>query len=339
MRIDNEQVLDDLLSEPTPQLVEMFQRLAGDIVVLGVAGKMGPTLARMARRAADAAGGSRRVIGVSRFSGGGEADLNQHGVETIRCDLLDPAAVGKLPEAENIIYLAGRKFGSSGDESTTWAMNALVPANVCRRYPRSRFVALSTGNVYPLVSCSSTGSCEADSPHPVGEYAMSGLARERIFEHFSRTNGTPLALIRLNYACDLRYGVLVDLAQKVQQGAPIDLTMGYFNTIWQRDANAMTLRALEHATSLPWVVNLTGPEKLAVRVVAAKLGVLLNKPVRLAGSEAETALLSDACQGIQRLGPLTMPAEELIQQVADWIARGGRTLNKPTHFETRDGKF
>jgi nucleoside-diphosphate-sugar epimerase len=310
-------------------------------VVLGVAGKLGVTLARMARRAADEADGMppRRVIGVARFSSGGEAEFHRHGIETIRCDLLDEAAVAKLPDAPNVIFLAARKFGSTGDEPLTWAMNAVVPAIVARRYANSRIVALSTGNVYPLVPCDSNGSRESDLPRPIGEYAMSCLAKERVFEYYSRAYCTPVAIVRLNYACDLRYGVLVDIAQKVWRGEAVDLAMGYFNTIWQGDACAMTLRALEQAASPAWIVNVSGPERLSVRSSAEKLAELLHKPVRFQGQEAKTALLSDASAALAKLGPLQMTANELLQHVAHWVMQGGRTLNKPTHFEVRDGRF
>jgi nucleoside-diphosphate-sugar epimerase len=327
--------LEDALSEPTPGAAETLARCPGDIMFLGAAGKMGPSLARMAKRAAP----DRRVIAVSRFSGGSEDAFQSHGVETIRCDLLHEAAVAKLPDAENVIFLAARKFGSTGDESLTWAMNAVVPSIVCRRYASSRIVALSTGNVYPLVPRDSTGSRETDPPQPIGEYAMSCLAKERVFEHYSRAHGTRVAIVRLNYACDLRYGVLVDIAQKVWRGEPVDVKMGYFNTIWQGDACAMTLRALKHAASPPWIVNVTWPERLSVRATAEELGRLMNKPVRFQGQEAETALLSDASVALEKLGPLQMTTGELLQHVAHWVMLGGRTLNKPTHFEVRDGRF
>ena len=247
--------------------------------------------------------------------------------------------MAKLPEAPNVVFLAARKFGSTGDEPLTWSMNAVVPALVARRYASSRIVALSTGNVYPLAPHDSNGSRETDPPRPVGEYAMSCLAKERVFEYYSRAHGTPVALVRLNYACDLRYGVLVDIAQKIWRGDAIELAMGYFNTIWQGDACAMTLRALEHAASPPWIVNVTGPERLSVRSSAEKLGQIMKKPVRLQGNEAETALLSDASIGLAKLGPLQMTADELLRHVAQWVMQGGRTLNKPTHFEVRDGRF
>ncbi|WP_406697684.1 NAD-dependent epimerase/dehydratase family protein [Singulisphaera sp. Ch08] len=338
--IETEAELETLLSEPTAEVIETLSRLPGDIVLLGVAGKMGPTLARMARRASDASGTPRRVIGVSRFSApGSQEELAAHGVETISCDLLNEAELARLPDAAHVIYLAGKKFGSTGDEATTWVMNAYLPALVAKRYRDSRIVAFSSGNIYGMVPASSAGSREEDPPRPVGEYAMSCLARERIFEAFSRSQQTPMALIRLNYACELRYGVIVDLAQKVQAGEPIDLGMGYLNTIWQGDANALTLRALEHTATPPTVINLTGPERLSVRAVAERLGELMNRPVRFIGTESDSALLNDARQGLERLGPPRVTADSLIERVAAWVSRGGTSLGKPTHFESRDGAF
>lgn len=337
--VNDEEALDELLTRPRDLVVESVRKLAGDILVLGVAGKMGATLARMARRAADEVGESCRVIGVARFSAGGEVEFHRHNIETIRCDLLDEGAVARLPDAPNVVFLAARKFGSTGDEDLTWAMNAVVPAIIARRYAKSRVVALSTGNVYPLVPRDSSGSRETDPPWPIGEYAMSCLAKERVFEYYSRSQGTPVAIVRLNYACDLRYGVLVDIAQKIYHGEAVDLSMGYFNTIWQGDACAMTLRALEHAASPPWIVNVTGPERLSVRECAEQLGQIMNRPVRFQGREAETALLSDATAAVDQLGPLTMAADMLLQHVAHWVIQGGRALNKPTHFEVRDGRF
>jgi nucleoside-diphosphate-sugar epimerase len=331
--------LEDQLSEPPAGVVETMGRLDGDLVILGVAGKMGPTLARMAKRASDAAGVRRRVIGVARFTGGGEEALRAHGVEAVRCDLLDPATVAGLPEAPNVLFMTGRKFGSTGGEAATWATNCFAPGVVAEKYRGSRTVVLSTGNVYPLTRVGSGGAREDDPSGPVGEYAMSALGRERVFEYFSRAFGTPVALVRLNYACDLRYGVLVDLARRVWAGEPIDLGMGRFNTIWQGDANAMTLRAFDLAASPPWVVNVTGPEELSVRAVCEQFGRRFGRPVRFTGAEAATALLSNATRGVQLLGPLRVATDRLIEWVADWVARGGRSLGKPTHFESRDGRF
>lgn len=338
--ISSEIELEDRLSEPTAQVVETLRQFPGDILLLGVGGKMGPSLARMTKRASDLAGGRRRVIGVARFSDRrAEADLQGQGIETLRGDLLDEAFVASLPEAPHLIYLAGMKFGATGNESATWAMNCYLPSLICRRFPASRIVAFSTGNVYGLVPVDQGGSREQDAPRPVGEYAMSCLGRERMFEHFSHTQHTPVSLIRLNYACDLRYGVLVDLAWQIWRGAPIDLAMGYFNTIWQRDANAMTLCAMAHAASLPWIVNVTGPERLSVRETCERLAAKLERPVSFVGVEAETALLSDAARCMDTFGPPSMTATDLIDLVATWIQSGGRQLGKPTHFESRDGRF
>jgi nucleoside-diphosphate-sugar epimerase len=332
--------LEDLLSEPTPGAIAALSRLGGDLILLGVGGKMGPTLARMAKRGFDAAGSKHRVIGVSRFSSAQEeVNLRKHGVETIRCDLLDEAAVAALPDAPNVVHMAGMKFGATGQEPLTWAMNAYLPSVVCKKYRGSRIVAFSTGNVYGMTPIAGGGSRENDEPRPVGEYAMSCLGRERMFEHFSRTLNIPTALVRLNYACEPRYGVFVDLAQKVLAGEPIDLAMGHFNIIWQGDANAMTLQCFDHVATPPIVVNVTGPEKLGVRKVAEKLGRLLGKQPRFVGQEAETALLSDASRAFDWFGRPGVTADDLLHWVADWVRRGGATLNKPTHFESRAGRF
>jgi nucleoside-diphosphate-sugar epimerase len=332
--------LDDLLSEPPDSLVDVMRRLDGDILVLGVAGKMGPSLARMARRATDSAGVRRRIIGVSRFtSSAQEQALQSHGIETVRGDLLDEAALAALPEAANVVFMAGRKFGSTGDEPLTWAMNAYLPALVCRRYRHSRIVAFSTGNVYGLTRAGSGGSVETDPPRPVGEYAMSCLGRERMFEHFSGEAGIPTALVRLNYAVEMRYGVLADLARRVRAGEPIDVTMGYFNVIWQADANAMALALFDHVASPPLVVNVAGPEELSVRETCETFATLMNVAVTFHGSEAPDALLSNGSLVRSLVGGPRVDARRLIAWTADWVSRGGPSLDKPTHFESRDGTF
>lgn len=337
--IENEAQLEDLLSEPTPEVIETLGRLQGDVILLGVAGKMGPTLARMVRRGSDAAGVRRRVVGVARFSSGGREALEAQGVETIVCDLLDENDVARLPEVANVVFMAGMKFGSTGNEAATWAMNSYLPGVVCRKYSRSRIVAFSTGNVYGLTPVVGGGSREEDVLQPVGEYAMSCLGRERVFEYFSRKLAIPVAIIRLNYACELRYGVLVDIANRVWSGEPVEVGMGHFNTIWQGDANAMTLRAFDHVATPPWVVNVTGPERLSIRALGEQFGRLLGKEVRFTGMESTTALLSNAQAGLERLGPPRLPLDRLMTWIADWVARGGKSLGKPTHFESRDGRF
>jgi len=332
--------LEDMLSEPTDAAIDAMRRSDGDIIILGVAGKMGPTLARMARRASDRAGVRRRVIGVSRFGDRAQEDaLRSHDIETIRCDLLDEESVRRLPDAPNVVFMAGRKFGSTGDEPLTWAMNTYLPSIVCRRYRESRMVAFSTGNVYGLTRAGAGGSVETDAPRPTGEYAMSCLGRERMFEHFSRALKIPVALVRLNYAVEMRYGVLLDLARKVQARHAIDVTMGYFNIIWQGDANAMALALFDQAATPPRVVNVAGPEELSVRETSQKLATLMDIQVTFQGTEAPDALLSNGSLGRSLAGEPRVTAEQLIAWTADWVRRGGPTLDKPTHFESRDGRF
>jgi hypothetical protein len=337
--IQTEEQLDDLLSEPTPGVLATLSRLEGDLLILGVSGKMGPTLARMARRASDMAGVRRRVIGVARFSGRGEARLREWGIETVRADLLDPAQLARLPEAPNIMYMMGMKFGATGQEALTWAMNSYLPGMICQRFRQSRIVAFSTGNVYRLTPVTLGGSVETDLLQPVGEYAMSCVGRERIFEYFSRTLSIPLALLRLNYAVELRYGVLVDLAQRVWAGQEVDLAMGNVNVIWQGDANAMALQAFDHVASPPFVVNIAGPELLSVRRIAEEFGRIFGKEVAFRGSEAADALLSNSQRGHQLFGYPRVGVRQMMAWIANWIQCGGPTHGKPTHFETRDGKF
>jgi nucleoside-diphosphate-sugar epimerase len=333
--------LDDLLSTPTEGVIRTCSRLDGDLVVLGVGGKMGPSLAWMARRGFDAAGRrDRRVLGVARFTDPEcEPWLRARGVETIRCNLLEPGAIERLPQAENVISMFAMKFGSTGQEAQTWAMNSFLPGLIAQHYRRSRIVAFSTGNVYGLVNVSRGGSTEADDPRPVGEYAMSCLGRERILEHFSCTLGIPMVLIRLNYAVEMRYGVLVDLGRKVLAGSPIDLDMGYFNVIWQADANAIALCALDHVAKPPAVLNVTGPEVLGVRHVAQRFAGRFGASLQLKGAEAPDALLSNSTLCRDLFGPPRLEADQLMDLTADWLAHGGPTLDKPTHFEARDGRF
>jgi len=338
-RVGSGEELEELLSRPTDQVCDVLRGLSGDLVLLGAGGKMGLSLARMARRAWDRVGHRGRVIAVSRFSSGSQAQFHSQGIETLRCDLLNPEELRTLPEVENVIAMTGRKFGSTGDEPLTWAMNTLLAADICRKFPHSRLVAFSTGNVYGLVPVAAGGSHEGDSPQPVGEYAQSCLGRERLYEYGSRELGIPAALIRLNYACDLRYGVLVDLALRVWNRQPVDLSMGYFNTIWQGDANAQSLCAFEHLTRPPWIVNVTGSEILSVRVVCETLGRLWSVPVAFTGHESTTALLSNNSLARSLWGSPAVTTERLLQWVADWIESGRPLLGKPTHFESREGQF
>ena len=340
MNIKTVEQLDDALSLPHDSLVQSLAKLDGDILVLGVAGKMGPTLACMAKRASEQAGVARRVIGVARFANNAERQkLDTWGIETIKADLLNEQEVAELPDAPNVVFMAGMKFGSTGSESLTWAMNAVVPAIVSSRYRDSRIAAFSTGNVYGLVPVSDGGSVENAPLNPTGEYAMSCLGRERVFEHFSRTHGTPMSIIRLNYACELRYGVLVDLATRIKNGQPIDLTMGSFNVIWQADANAHALASLADCDTPPFVVNVTGPETLNVREVSNKLAERMKLPVTLTGKESPTALLNNASLSHIRYGKPETSIDELLNNVADWVSQGGDSLAKPTGFEIRNGKF
>jgi dTDP-4-dehydrorhamnose reductase len=332
--------LEEFLSAPSEAVIHALGRLDGDIVVLGVGGKMGPTLAAMAKRASVAAGNKRRVIGVARFSSPNlEHHLQGWGIETLRCDLLDRKALAHLPDAANVVYMAGMKFGSTGNESLTWAMNSFLPGLVSERYANSRIVAFSTGNVYGLSPVSNSGSREEDPLNPVGEYAMSCLGRERILEHFSRAQHTKMSLLRLNYASELRYGVLLDIAQRVHAGQPVPLSMGYLNALWQGDANAMALQALTCVSEPPNVINLAGPELLSVRRVAEEFGDRLSKPVRFEGEESEDALLSNGEKAYRLFGRPRVAAAQLIVWIADWVSRGGETLAKPTHFENRAGRF
>ncbi len=338
--IGDEEQLERLLSEPTPEVVEVLRQLEGDLLILGVGGKIGPSLARMARRAAEEAGKRRRIIGVALFeSEQARQSLADEGIECIHGDLLDRSFLAQLPDAPNVLFLAGMKFGSTENLSLTWAINCYLPGLVAERFRQSRIVAFSTGCVYPLVPVASGGSLESDAPQPIGEYAQSCLGRERMFEYGSRTYGTPVALIRLNYAVEMRYGVLVDIAGKVFAGEPIDLGMGHVNVIWQGDVNAMVLRCLEHCQSPPLVLNVTGPETVSVRWLAKQFGTLFQKEPRFVGEESATALLSNAARAFALFGYPRIPLEVLIRWTADWIASGRPLLHKPTHFEVRNGKF
>lgn len=329
--------LEEWLSRPTEAVEDALKSLEGNLMILGAGGKMGPTLARMARRALPE---DRDVIAVSRFSSQATvAELESHGVTVIRCDLLDRTAVAELPAAPNVIFMAGQKFGTQDQPELTWMMNGVLPAIVAERYANSRLVVFSTGCVYPFAPVDSGGSRETDPVAPTGEYAWSCAARERVFTHFSKRNGTPLLIFRLNYAIDLRYGVLHDIATKVHRGQPVDVSMGYVNVIWQGDANARALQCLSHTASPPEILNVTGAETLSVRNLAERFGVLLEREPVITGEESATAWLSDASRSFDWFGTPAVSLEEMLQATAGWIARGGESLGKPTHFETRDGNY
>ena len=332
--------LEELLARPTAADIAFARTLADDVLVLGAGGKMGPSLARRIRRAFAAAGTKRRVRAASRFSDGAVADaLEKDGIDAVSCDLLEPDQLARLPEAGHVVYLAGRKFGSEDRPDLTWAHNVVVPALVARRFAASRIVVFSTGNVYAPVGPASSGSTEADAPAPAGEYAQSCLGRERVFEYFSRERGTRCVLFRLFYAVDLRYGTLVDVARAVFAGAPVDLAVGRVNAIWQGDANSYAFRSLGLCGSPPRPLVVTGPEVVSVRAAAERFASSFGRPARLEGVEGPAALLGNPAACMARLGPPEVSLERLLAWTADWVARGGSSLDKPTHFEATDGRF
>ena len=336
----SEAELEAALSRPTTGVIDVLARLEGDLLVLGAGGKMGLSLASMAVQALRAAGGDgRRVIAASRFHAGVE-QFHEAGVETISVDLLDEGALDALPDARNVLYLAGMKFGSSGAQPMTWAMNTFLPGLVSRRFAGARIVALSTANVYPFSPVTGRGAAETEPPDPVGEYAITCLGRERMFSFYSERDGTPVSLIRLNYANALRYGVLLDIAQRVASGEPVDVTMSAVNVVWQGDANAAILQSFDLCASPPFVLNVAGPEVLRIRWLAERLAELLDvPPPTFVGAEADSALLSDSSLMVERLGTPTMTIERLLEWTAAWLRGGGALLDKPTGFQIRDGKF
>jgi dTDP-4-dehydrorhamnose reductase len=333
---ESEAHLDDVMSTPDEALIADLRALDGDIMIVGVGGKMGPTVARMAKRAVP----DRRVIGVARFSDPGlAAYLNSHGVETISADLLDPAQVAALPRAKNVIFMAGRKFGSTGSEELTWAMNGYVPALVAQHFSDSRIVAYSTICVYPFATVAHGGSREEDAVNPPGEYAMSCVARERMFQHFSKTLGNPGLLFRLSYAIDMRYGVLHDLGAKVLAGEEVDVSMGHVNVIWQGDACSQSLRSLAHVQTPAVPLNVSGPEIVSIRWLAGEFARRFGVEARIVGEEAPTAWIANTAKAVGLFGYPTVPLERLIDWQAGWLSRGMASLGKATHFEVRTGTY
>lgn len=332
--------LEEFLSRPTEADAGHAAALEGDILILGAGGKMGPSLARLAKRSAAKAGRGTRVMAVARFTDAElPAQLRSDGIETITCDMLEPGALATLPDAPNVIYMAARKFGTAGNEHLTWAMNTFLPGLVAERYRDSRIVAFSTGNVYPLVGVDSGGAMETSATAPVGEYAQSALGRERMFEYGSSRWGTKVAILRLNYAVEMRYGVLVDIGRAVFEQRPVDVGMGHVNVIWQRDANAAAIRALSVCASPPLILNLTGPETLSTRAIALGFGKRFGREAVCRGTEGSQALLNNAAKSHELFGRPSVSPEILMDWIAEWIARGHSQWNKPTHFEVRDGRF
>ncbi len=336
-RFADEAELEDFMTAPGPELVRELGALDGDILVLGVGGKMGPTLARMAKRAAP----GKRVLGVARFSEKGLREkLEREGVECLPCDLLDRAALEKLPKVKNVVFMAGHKFGAAGNPALTWAMNTGVPLMVAEAFRASRIVTFSTICVYPYAAVDGPGSREDERTEPpAGDYANSCVGREQMFFYGSHKWGTPGRIVRLSYAIDMRYGVLYDVASKVFAGQPVDVGMGYVNVIWQGDANEQILRLLAHCTTPATPINITGPQKTSVRWLAGEFGKRLGKPAKVTGREAPTAWIADTTASQRLLGLPRVPLEKMIDWVADWVAHGGASLGKATHFETRDGKY
>jgi nucleoside-diphosphate-sugar epimerase len=340
LQIKTEAELEEMLSRPSPADVAAMAQLEGDLLILGAGGKMGPSLARRARRAAEEAKVRKKIIAVARFSDHAvRASLAADGVETLVADLLKPGALSELPEIPNVIFMAARKFGTTGSEDLTWAMNTYLPGLVAERYRSSRIVAFSTGNVYPLQHAIEGGAVESTRVAPESEYAQSALGRERMFEYGARQWGTPVTILRLNYAIDLRYGVLLDIGAAVFERRPVDLRMALVNVIWQGDANSVCLRSLAHCQAPPLVLNVTGPETLSVRYIAEEFGRRFNVQPIFASDEMPTALLSNAAKAHQLFGYPTVTAMQMMDWTAAWIESRGRRLNKPTHFQVRDGKF
>jgi nucleoside-diphosphate-sugar epimerase len=328
------------LTTPTPGLIEDIANLEGDIAVLGVGGKVGPSVAIMAQRAIDEAGLDKKVYGVARFSDQAARDsLEKYGVTTVKADLTNDAELAALPDAANVIYMAGKKFDTVGNEDFTWMMNSYLPGRVAERFRDSRIVAFSTLVTYPLADVATGGSREEDASGPIGEYAASCLGRERVFEHFSRKNGTPLLIFRLGYAIETRYGVLREIAQAVKDGQPIPLEMGHASVIWQRDVAAYALRSLRLADNPPRKLNITGPEIVSIRWLAERFGERLGKSPVFEGTESGTAYVMDGSALQGEFGFPTTTLQEMIDVVSEWVAASGPSIGKPTKFQVRNGAF
>ncbi len=334
------EVLEQELLKPSDALVSDISKIDGDIIILGVGGKMGPSMAKLARRAIKSAGVNKRIIGISRFSEAGtREELEAEGIETISADLLNEKQLAELPDAANIMYLAGTKFGTTGKEPFTWAMNSYLPGRVAERYKNSRIVAFSTGNIYPFTPVSSGGLSEEHLPAPVGEYGQSCLGRERIFQYFSEQYQIPTLIYRLNYAIDLRYGVILEIAKSVIEGKPIDLSTGNVNVIWQGDANEIAIRSFLHCDVPANILNVTGPETLSIKWLAEQFGLILGKEPQFVNEVQPNALLSNASKAHQLFGYPRVTVRQMIEMTVAWLQGGGKTINKPTHFQERKGQF
>jgi len=328
------------LLEPSADLIEDIATIDGDIIVLGIGGKMGPGLARVAKQAIDKAGINKKIIGVARFSEPGlQEQLNSEGIETISADLLNEDDLQALPQEKNVLYLLGTKSGTTGKESLTWAMNSYLPGRVAQKFKNSRIVVFSTGNVYPLVPVVSGGATEDLPPEPIGEYAQSCLGRERIFQYFSLKNNTPVLIYRLNYANDVTYGVLHEIAKSVKENQPVDLSMGTASVIWQGDANEIAIRCLKHCSAPAKILNVTGPETVSLRWLAEQFGKMLGVTPEFINEERSTSFLSNAAESFRLFGYPKVTLKQMMEVILEWLNEGGKTLNKPTHFSERKGKY
>lgn len=337
--MDKEKILNSYL-KPSLDFLDDFSKIEGDILILGAGGKMGPAMAKLAMEAVRELKLNKEIIAVSRFSASQvKKELTDFGIQTISADLLNDDELNDLPEVTNVIYLVGHKFGTTGNEAYTWAMNAYLPGRVAEKFKKSNIVVFSSGNVYPLSAVTGGGMDEDMAVNPIGEYAQSCLGRERIFQYFSRKNNTPMLLYRLNYANDVTYGILLEIAKSVYEGRQIDLTMGNVNVIWQGDANEIAIRSLLHCTTPATILNVTGPETASVRWIAGEFGKLMDKKPLFTGSEAPDALLSNAGECFKLFGYPKVSLKKMIELVSRWVVEGGKTLNKPTHFQERSGKF